>query len=155
MRNPKWTDPKKPKCLVTGHKGYIGSRLYYYLKMKGYDTLGIDLKDGHDINTCLNGGTDGKSFHPHWFNFKPDIIFHMACKPRVGYSVQHPVETTNNNILATTNVLNFAKKVGSKRVIFSSSSSAKGDGSGPKSPYALQKLITEMECNPKWSVGCM
>ena len=150
MRNQKWGDPKKPKCLVTGHRGYIGSRLYQYLKTNGYETIGIDLQDGHDINTCLNEGLDGKSFHPRWFNFKPDVIFHMAYIPRVLYSVENPVKTTENNILCTTNILNFAKAVSAKRVIFSSSSSVVGDGTGPVSPYALQKLYAEMECK-LWS----
>ena len=51
-----------------------------------------------------------------------------------------------NNVLATSNVLNFAKNVGAKRVIYSSSSSVVGNGSGPTNPYALQKLMSEMEC---------
>jgi UDP-glucose 4-epimerase len=70
----------------------------------------------------------------------------MACWPRVGYSVEHPVETNENNILAGTILLNFARKVGSvKRVIYSSSSSVMGNGDGPESPYALQKYTTEIE----------
>lgn len=138
------------RCLVTGHKGYIGSRLYEELKKQGHEVLGIDLKDGHDINSDLNHGKDNKSFHPFYYKFKPEYIFHMACIPRVLYSVENPLETTQNNILATTNVLNFAKAVSAKRVIFSSSSSVVGDGSGPVSPYALQKLYSEMECR-LWS----
>ena len=35
--------------LVTGHRGYIGSRLYAKLKAAGHDVLGVDLKDGTDI----------------------------------------------------------------------------------------------------------
>ena len=31
------------KCLVTGHKGYIGSQVYAKLKEMGHDVLGIDL----------------------------------------------------------------------------------------------------------------
>ncbi len=51
-----------------------------------------------------------------------------------------------NNVLCTSNILNFAKHVGAKRVIYSSSSSVVGNGDGPTSPYGLQKLISEMEC---------
>jgi nucleoside-diphosphate-sugar epimerase len=51
-----------------------------------------------------------------------------------------------NNVLCTTYVLNFARKVGAKRVIYSGSSSVVGNGDGPTSPYGLQKLISEMEC---------
>tara|TARA_R110002167_G_scaffold321233_1_gene527114 strand:+ start:15041 stop:15916 length:876 start_codon:yes stop_codon:yes gene_type:complete len=135
------------RCLVTGHKGYIGSKLYERLKSLGHDVMGIDLSEdfSKDINKILVEDKDGK-FHPHYYNFKPEYVFHMACWPRVGYSVEHPVLTNKNNILAGTNILNFARKVGSvKRVIYSSSSSVNGNGNGPASPYALQKYTTELE----------
>ena len=31
------------RCLVTGHKGYIGSRLVKQLELEGHEVLGIDL----------------------------------------------------------------------------------------------------------------
>jgi UDP-glucose 4-epimerase len=135
------------RCLGTGHKGYIGSKLYARLQSLGHKVIGIDLNEkvSKDINKILVEDNDGK-FHPHFFNFQPEYIFHMACLPRVGFSVEHPVETTKNNIIAGTNILNFARKVGSvKRVIYSSSSSVVGNGNGPTSPYALQKFTTELE----------
>ena len=135
------------RCLVTGHKGYIGSRLYKRLKDLGHEVMGIDLKEEipQDILTELREDCDGQ-FRPCYYNFQPEYIFHMACFPRVGYSIDHPVMTAENNILAGTILLNFARKVGSvKRVIYSSSSSIKGNGHGPESPYALQKYMTELE----------
>ena len=138
------------RCLITGYKGYIGSKLYEKLKQAGHEVMGIDLQNGHDINSDLYHGLDKKSFHPLYFIFKPEFIFHLAYIPRVAYSIDNPVETTKNNILCTTNVLNFAKAVKAKRVIFSSSSSVVGDGDGPVSPYALQKLYDEMQCR-LWS----
>ena len=137
------------RCLVTGHRGYIGSRLFRKLKDLGHDVIGIDVAGeyGKDINGLqgLVESSDGK-FHPHWVNFDAEYIFHLACIPRVGYSIEHPVTTAANNILAGSNVLNFANKTGVKRVIYSSSSSVVGNGEGPTSPYALQKLTTEREC---------
>lgn len=135
------------RCLVTGHKGYIGSKLYSVLIKEGHDVLGIDLREpiSKDILKYLKEDEDGK-FHPHYWNFKPEYIFHLACIPRVAYSVEKPVETMNNNVLATSYVLNFARKVGAKRVIYSGSSSVVGNGNGPTNPYGLQKLISEMEC---------
>tara|TARA_R110000796_G_scaffold22632_1_gene65421 strand:- start:44 stop:967 length:924 start_codon:yes stop_codon:yes gene_type:complete len=138
------------KCLVTGYKGYIGSRLFKKLKSMGHEVIGIDLQNGHNINRDLHHGLNKNSFHPFYYNFKPEYIFHLAYIPRVAYSVENPVETTENNILCTTNVLNFAKAVKAKRVIYSSSSSVIGDGDGPVSPYALQKLYDEMQCR-LWS----
>ena len=138
------------RCLVTGHKGYIGSKLIKKLEELGHEVMGIDLQENHDINSDLFHGENKKSFHPRYYNFKPEYIFHLAYIPRVAYSIENPVETTKNNILCTTNVLNFAKAVGAKRVIYSSSSSVVGDGDGPVSPYALQKLYDEMQCR-LWS----
>ena len=135
------------RCLVTGHKGYIGSKLYKALQDRGHTVMGIDLEEDirKDVISMLAEGGDGK-FHPHYYNFQPEYIFHMACWPRVAYSVENPVDTNRNNIMSGTVLLNFARKVGSvKRVIYSSSSSVMGNGLGPESPYALQKYTTEIE----------
>ena len=136
------------RCLVTGHKGYIGSKLFQKLKDLGHEVRGIDLNDEvpRDINT-FNGLKECNQgeFHPHYWHFKPEFVFHLACIPRVAYSVEEPVKTMYNNVLAGSNVLNFARKVGAKRVIYSSSSSIVGNGNGPTSPYGLQKMVTEVE----------
>ena len=42
------------RCLVTGHRGYIGSKVYKQLKEAGYEVIGIDLVDGHDILDCFS-----------------------------------------------------------------------------------------------------
>ena len=136
------------RCLVTGHKGYIGSKVFQKLEELGHEVRGIDLnqKVSHDIITTLREGRDG-SFHPHYFNFQPEYIFHLACWPRVVFSMENPVGTLYNNVLAGSTILNFARKCKSvKRVIYSSSSSVVGNGSGPTNPYALHKLTTELEC---------
>ena len=135
------------KCLVTGHKGYIGSRLFAKLKELGHDVVGIDLRTEIPHNVIIDLGESGDgSFHPYWHGFQPEYIFHMACWPRVGLCLEKPVETMTNNVLAGSTVLNFARKCKSvKRVIYSSSSSVVGNGDGPTNPYALQKYATELE----------
>ena len=124
-------------CLVTGHQGYIGSALYAKLISLGHDVVGIDYKkdDSWDI---LNGLERIEQY-----DF--DYIFHLACIPRVAYSVEQPVHTMMNNILSTSIVLDFAKRKNVKRVVYSGSSSVIGNGDGPTSPYALQKLTSELE----------
>ncbi len=135
------------RCLVTGHKGYIGSRVFKRLQELGHEVIGIDLKEdvSKDILNYLKEDSSGQ-FHPYYSNFKPEYVFHLACVPRVAYSVEFPVETMENNVLITSCVLNFARKMNCKRVIYSGSSSVVGNGNGPSSPYGLQKLISEMEC---------
>ena len=123
------------RCLVTGHKGYIGTHLHKKLEELGHEVRGIDLLEEEDILDGLD----------HLIDFAPEYIFHLACIPRVAYSVEQPVHTAINNIISTSIVLDFAKKVGAKRVIYSGSSSVVGNGDGPTSPYALQKLTSELE----------
>tara|TARA_R110000796_G_scaffold252184_1_gene385492 strand:- start:968 stop:1804 length:837 start_codon:yes stop_codon:yes gene_type:complete len=119
------------KYLVTGYKGFIGSKLYNALPVE--QTIGIDLKDGHDIIDQLP-------------DEKVDVVFHMAALPSVEYSVKHPSYTLKHNVLGTSKVLEWAKKQGVKRVVFSSSAAVYGDDSGPTSPYGMHKLMSEKEC---------
>lgn len=130
------------RCLVTGYKGYIGNHLYTALKNKGYEVLGIDLDDENsgDIKDILTPGKRDK-----YLKFKPEVIFHLACWPRVAYSVENPLSTMINNVVSSSVVLDFAREARCKRVIYSSSSSVVGNGDGPESPYALQKLTSEIE----------
>ena len=40
------------KILLTGHLGFIGSRLYEKLVVDGHEVVGIDIKEGTDILTA-------------------------------------------------------------------------------------------------------
>lgn len=81
-----------------------------------------------------------------------DVVFHLAADPRVEYSVQNPVKTTENNVLKTLKLVKACSGT-VNRFIFSSSSAVYGDtdylptneGSpkNPQSPYGLQKLQVE------------
>ena len=119
------------KFLITGHKGYIGGRLYEELTNKGHDVCGIDLKDGDDILYCL----PNKNF---------DYVFHLAAYPKVQYSVENPSHSLRQNVFVTSRLLEWSKDHKVKRVIFSSSAAV--NNGKPSSPYGLQKLMSEMEC---------
>ena len=130
------------KCLVTGHEGFIGSELYAELITQGHDVKGIDLQSGQDVIEVL----DPENTYQEFKDWIPDCIFHLACIPRVAYSVEEPLKTARNNILATSVVLAYAKKNNISRVVYSGSSSVVGNGDGPMSPYAMHKLASELEC---------
>ena len=81
-----------------------------------------------------------------------DNVFHLAAVPRVSYSVEHPYQTTHENIAKTTRL--FEVCIGAvDRIIFSSSSSIYGGAAIlptpetmpklPKSPYAWHKAAIE------------
>ena len=83
---------------------------------------------------------------------KYDVIFHLAANPRVEYSVDNPIVTTETNLFKT--VALFTSAVNNvSRIVFSSSSAVYGDQinlptnelaeKNPNSPYGLQKLQCE------------
>lgn len=130
-------------CLVTGHKGYIGSKLFDRLIQLGHNVYGIDIEsqvisEKLDIRWHLFD-------HEKRFNhlkFKPEYIFHLAAKPSVQWSVENPSDSLAHNVLGSSRVLEYAKLVGAKRVIFASSAAAQI----PSSPYGSHKRMTEIEC---------
>ena len=83
-----------------------------------------------------------------------DVVFHTAAIPRVPYSVEHPVETSDVNITGTVSVLTAAARAKVRRVVYSSSGSSYGDQTAlplsetfmanPTNPYGLQKYIGEL-----------
>jgi len=83
-----------------------------------------------------------------------DVVFHTAAVPRVPYSIEHPVETTDVNITGTVSVLTAAANAKVRRVIYSSSGSAYGNQTilplgetlpaNPVNPYGLQKYVGEL-----------
>jgi len=129
------------RCLVTGHKGYIGAKLYNKLVELGHEVYGIDMAsldpiEGLDIRRHMffNGRP--------WPKCKPEYIFHLAAKPSVSWSVENPSESLSHNVLGSSRVLEFAKAVNAHRVIFASSAAVYG----ALSPYGLHKMMTEDEC---------
>lgn len=160
--------------IVTGAAGFIGSNLCERIlettdwTIYAVDNLGSGPKVFRNFFEPLRAKYKNRL---HYFNtsFKNfvhneiehhcqqiDVVFHLAATPRVAYSVEYPVLTNDNNVSETLHLLEWARKTGVKRFIFSSSSSVVGDTDiyptpentvcVPKSPYALQKRIIEEYC---------
>lgn len=121
------------KILVTGHKGYVGSKIYNILLKNNYNVFGIDLKEGKDL-------------FGYNFDKKIDVVIHLAALPSVQFSVENPSYSLRHNVLGTSKALEIAKKCGAKRFIFSSSAAVYGQNGTPNSPYGMHKAMSEMEC---------
>jgi UDP-glucose 4-epimerase len=84
------------------------------------------------------------------------IVYHLAALPSVSRSVADPLTTHQVNVDGTLNVLQAARRVGVRRVVYASSSSVYGDTPrlpkeegmplAPQSPYAASKAAGEGYC---------
>ena len=152
--------------LVTGCAGFIGGNFcrqfndqFPRTKIVGIDDFSTGRKDALSKEVIFYEGSilDPKLIEKIFVKHKPEYVFHFAALPRVSFSVEHPVETSEANILGTVRLLEKSAKHGVKRFIYSSSSSIYGDARfmptkesenapDPKSPYAVQKYIGEPFC---------
>ena len=152
--------------LVTGCAGFIGSNFvkqfrknFPKTKIIGIDDFSTGHKKALEPSIIFYYGSilNEKLLEKIFFKYKPEYIFHFAALPEVSYSIEHPRHTSEVNIVGTVALLEASKNHGVKRFIFSSSSSVYGDAKklptkesenspDPKSPYAVQKYISELFC---------
>jgi len=162
---------KNKSILITGAAGFIGSHLFEKLIQNENFITVID-----NFNTYYSGKEQQfklitKPYEPKKnFNLIKgdlldfdvfnkiendiDIIFHLAAQAGVRYSIEHAAKVTNNNIVTTVNLLEYAKDNDIKKTVYASSSSVYGnpqytplDEDHPKnpiSPYAVSKLAGEI-----------
>ena len=156
----------KKTILVTGCAGFIGSNFVAGFKKQfpkttivGIDDFSGGRRDAVDSGIVFYEGsiTDTKLVDSIFAKHKPEFVFHFAALPRVSYTVAHPRESAEVNVLGTVALLEASKKYSVKRFIFSSSCIVYGDAkklptdekeiiSDLRSPYAIQKYASELFC---------
>lgn len=149
------------KVLITGIAGFIGSSIARTLLAEGAEVRGVDnLSTGKMEN--LEGIERQIDFRHADIQDAAemvraaegvDYIFHEAAIPSVFVSVEDPVGTNGPNLIGTLNILEAARKMNVKRVMYAASSAAYGDDPElpkresmlprPISPYAVQKVSGE------------
>ncbi len=150
---------KKKKAVVTGGAGFIGSNIVAALVKGGWETHIIDRDPSFRRDTLPKEAVlhelDVRSTDKIQEVMEgADVVFHTAAVPRVPYSIEHPVETTDENITGTVSVLTAAAKAKVRRVVYSASGSAYGEQevlplvetlpANPVNPYGLQKYVGEL-----------
>ena len=157
------------KILVTGGLGYIGSHVVVELQDEGFDVVIIDNLSNSSIKVLdqiekITGTKPGfekidlKAKHEvnRFFSRHGDIdgIIHFAAFKAVGESVSAPLKYYENNITSLINLLAGLVKLGSQKLIFSSSCTVYGQAdklpineNSPikkaESPYGNTKIVGE------------
>lgn len=157
-------------CLVTGGAGFIGSHLVEALLKINYQVRVLDnfmTGKRQNISSILSHiqliEGDLRDFETVRKAAEAvDFIFHLGALPSVPRSIQDPITSNDVNIQGTLHVLEAAKQMKVKRVIFSSSSSVYGDSPilpkredavpNPLSPYAVTKLAGEHYCKVYYKI---
>ena len=152
----------KPKSIVTGGAGFIGSNLVDKLLTMGHEVIVIDnqFSEAHDQFYW--------NFHSK--NYRMDIrdysltrklydgvdyVFHLAAEARIQPAIENPIEAVSINSIGTCTVLQCAREAGVKRVMYSSTSSGYGMNEPPNvetqpddclNPYSVSKVNGEKLC---------
>ncbi|MEY2703766.1 MAG: hypothetical protein RLY43_2405 [Bacteroidota bacterium] len=144
------------KILVTGCAGFIGMHVCKKLLDAQYEILGIDsLNSYYDISlkeARLDNLKKYQSFKFFKFSvsdrnmvdsfFKtqlPDIVIHLAAQAGVRYSVDHPEEYIDSNIVGFSNILEGCRNANVGHLIYASSSSVYGVSN--KTPYSENDVV--------------
>lgn len=151
------------KVLITGVAGLLGSRLADWLIENGKATVyGIDDLSGgyiqnvnskvvfHNYDLTSNSKKIEYLFKEHKF----DYVFHFAAYAAEGLSPFIRQYNYENNLIATTKLINLSIKYKIKRFVFTSTMAVYGNGivpfkesqqQAPIDPYGIAKYACEMD----------
>lgn len=160
---------KDKTVLVTGHTGFKGSWLCYWLTKLGAKVIGYSIdtptKPDHfsllnlDIVSQKGDIRDKLKLNQIIEKYSPDIIFHLAAQALVRNSYQDPVYTYETNINGTLNIFESCRKNNIKAIVNITSDKAyeniketqygykEEDKLGGYDPYSSSKACSEIITN--------
>jgi CDP-glucose 4,6-dehydratase len=110
---------KDKKVLITGHTGFKGSWLAFWLNQMGADLVGYSLKPptipNHfdllnlDILSVNGDIRDDKKLEYTFAKYRPEIVFHLAAQPLVRLSYDNPIDTYETNVIGTLKIFEVSK----------------------------------------------
>lgn len=153
------------RVLVTGHTGFKGSYLCYWLAELGADPVGFALEPSSSA-PLYRALSIGRKLEPNIGDIRnfdhledvvastrPEIIFHLAADAIVLDSLRDPVGTIATNVTGTANLLQAARRAPDLRAIVvvtsdkcyapSPSPRREADMLGGDDPYAASKACAE------------
>ena len=157
---------KNRKVLITGHTGFKGSWLAFWLTQMGADVLGYalepDTMPNHysmldlPIESVIGDIRDIANLTRVFDRFQPEIVFHLAAQSLVRRSYDDPVETFKTNVMGTVNIFEACRRTSSVRAVINVTSDKcyeyrewlwgyrENDPMGGYDPYSASKGCAEL-----------
>ena len=158
---------KSKKVLITGHSGFKGAWLSFWLQHLGADVVGLskaNLLESRFYSLVtksnikeINGDVRDRDLVLKTMEaVKPDIVFHLAAQPLVLASYDDPLTTFDTNITGTLNILNAVSKSDYRIALINvtsdkcydnnekQSSFSEDDKLGGKDPYSNSKACADL-----------
>lgn len=154
------------KVVVTGHTGFKGSWLSFWLSQMGAEVFGISLEAETQPNhiglldfehhTIIQDITDRQGLIQKITEIGPEIVFHLAAQALVRRSYDQPSETFLTNVIGTAHVLDACRQCPSIKaaVIITTDKCYENkewywayreiDRLGGKDPYSASKACAEI-----------
>jgi len=114
----------KKKVFITGHTGFKGAWLSYWLKIMGAEVYGYGLSPNTNpsmynilqLNRIIYCSEiadirDFNKLKQSVLKFSPDVVIHMAAQPLVRQSYVSPIETFEVNTMGTAYLLESLRQV--------------------------------------------
>ena len=118
---------KNKTVLVTGHTGFKGSWLVYWLNKMGAKVVGYSLKapttPNHiellnlNMDSIVGDIRDLDKLNQVFNKYKPDIVFHLAAQALVRLSYENPIETYETNVIGTLKVFEACRNAKVKAIV--------------------------------------
>jgi nucleoside-diphosphate-sugar epimerase len=140
------------KILVIGSEGNIGRPLVGYLRGCGHRVLCADVQNKYGPDYFQTDIVHPNDLYPITVKEKPEVIYNLAAMVSRVTCESSPHMTIDRNLGGTNNVIQLAKLVGAKLIVFSTSEVYGNQGGvqseestelKPNNRYALSKLLCE------------
>ncbi len=159
---------KDKTVLVTGHTGFKGSWLVYWLDQMGAKVIGYSLEaptnPNHiellniDIISIIGDIRDLEKLDKTFKQYKPEIVFHLAAQALVRQSYKDPIETYEINVMGTLKVFEACRQNDVKAIVNITSDKAyenrewiwgyrENDPLGGYDPYSSSKGCADLLVN--------